>query len=792
MISIQQALALACQHYQAGQWQQAEQLYLQILQSDPQQIDALHLLGVLAGQTGRMDQAMDYLQAAVRLQPGLAAAHANLGNVYRAQGKLPEAVASFEQAVHLQTSSALAHSNLGNALREQGRLAEAVVHLQQALRLRPDFAAAHYNLGLAFQMQGRLDEAQASYQQAVRLRPDYGEAHFSLGNTLLEKRQPALAMVHLQQVLQLKPNYAEAYHGLGIALKEQGKLAEAAAHFQQAVYYRPDYAEAQVDLGITLAEQRRPAEAVCCFQQALRIRPDFADAHNNLGNALQELGQWAEAEASLRQALRIRPDYAAAHYNLGIVLWRQLRLEEAVASYEQALRLQPDYVEAHLNIGNARKDQGRLEDALAAYRDALQLDPNAAHVHSNLILTLNYHPGYDAGAIYEECGRWNRRYAQPLRQLIEPHLNDPDPERRLRIGYVSPDFREHVDASFTIPLLSNHDHRQHEIICYAGVARPDAVTEQLRSYADVWRSTLGLTDQQLAELVRSDLIDILVDMKLHSANNCLLMFARRPAPVQVTWLGYPGTTGLTTIDYRLTDPYLDPPGLFDTFYSEESYRLPDTFWCYDPRSDQPAVNALPAEETGWITFGCLNNFCKVNDDCLALWARVLSAVPQSQLLLIGPRGPVRERVLARLEQGGITSSRVEFADKRPREEYFKLYHRMDLGLNPLPCNGGATSLDAFWMGVPTITLVGKTVVGRAGWSQLSNLGLQGLAAETPEQYVALAAQLAGNLPRLQELRGTLRQRMQKSPLMDGGWFARHVEQAYRQMWRRWCQQPGPH
>ena len=336
---------------------------------------------------------------------------------------------------------------------------------------------------------------------------------------------------------------------------------------------------------------------------------------------------------------------------------------------------------------------------------------------------------------------------------------------------------------FTIPLLSNHDHRQCEIFCYADVARPDAVTERLRGYADVWRSTVGLSDQQVADLVRSDQIDILVDLTMHTANNRLLVFARKPAPVQVAWLAYPGTTGLSTIDYRLTDPYLDPPGLFDAFYSEESIRLPDTFWCYDPLTDQPPVNALPALENGFITFGCLNNFCKVNDGCLALWAQVLQAVPQSRLLLLAPRGQAREHVLARLEQEGIAAPRVEFADRQPRLEYLKLYHRIDMALDPLPYNGHTTSLDAFWMGVPTLTLVGKTVVGRAGWSQLCNLGLQELAAETPEQYVALAARLAGDLSRLQELRGTLRQRMLRSPLMDGKRFARHVEQAYRQMWQ---------
>src|SRR5262249_31125231 len=281
----------------------------------------------------------------------------------------------------------------------------------------------------------------------------------------------------------------------------------------------------------------------------------------------------------------------------------------------------------------------------------------------------------------------------------------------------------------------------------------------------VWRSTVQLSDQQMAELIRSDGIDVSIDLELHAAHNRLLVFARKPAPVQVSWLGYPGTTGLPTIDYRLTDPYLDPPGLFDAFYSEESLRLPETFWCYNPPPDAVPVSALPALESGAITFGCLNNFCKVNDGCLSLWAEVLRAVPRSRLLLLAPPGQARDPVLSALGRGGIAAARVEFVDPRPRPEYLKLYHRIDLGLDPLPYNGHTTSLDAFWMGVPTLTLVGRTVVGRAGWSQLCNLGLKELAAETPGQFVALAARVAADLPRLQELRATLRQRMQQSPLM---------------------------
>ncbi len=618
MISLAQALDMAWKYYQAGQLQQAEEVYRRILQVDPNQVDALHLLGVIAGQSGRYDVAVDYLKTTARLKPDFAAAHNNLGNVFILQGKLQEAADS--------------------------------------------------------------------------------------------------------------------------------------------------------------------------FRQATRSQPDFATAHNNLGNALRELGHLDEAVISLREALRLRPDFADAHNNLALALQAQGKLDDAVISCRQALSLKPDFAEAHLNLGNAFKEQGRLDDAVAAYRSALRIKPDAAPIHSNVVFLLNYHPGYDARAIQEECARW-QQHAEPLRQLIRPHANRPDPERRLRIGYVSPDFRDHPISFATVPLLSSHDHEQFAIYCYADVARPDSVTERLRGHADVWGSTLGLSDQQVADRVRSDQIDILVDLAMHTANNRLLVFARKPAPVQVAWAAYPGTTGLSAIDYRLTDPYLDPAGLFDSFYAEESVRLPDSFWCYDPLTDQPPVNSLPVLQSGVITFGCLNNFCKVNDGCLALWADVLRAAPQSRLLLRAPRGQARDHILARLQQEGIAEARIEFVDRVPRQQYLSLYHRIDLGLDPLPYNGHTTSLDAFWMGVPTLTLLGKTVVGRAGWSQLCNLGLQELAAETPEQYVALAAQWAEDWPRLQEFRGTLRQRMQQSPLMDGNRFARHVEQAYRHMWRRWCAQP---
>jgi predicted O-linked N-acetylglucosamine transferase (SPINDLY family) len=654
MLSIQQALDLAWRHLQAGQWQQAEQLYLQILQVQPNQVDALHLLGLIAGQTGRDALAVDYLGAALRLKPDFAAAHINLGNVFMNQKKFPEAVASYRRAVSAKPDIAVAHNNLGNALRSQGELAQAVASLHEALRLLP--------------------------------------------------------------------TYAEAF--------------------------------------------------------------------NNLAMVLEELGGFVEAEASAREAIRLKPDYAEAHYNLAFVLWRQTKLDDAAASCERALKLKPDYIEALQGLGDARKEQGRLDDALDANRRALQIKPDAANVHSALVMLLNYHPDYGAESIYQEALRWNQRHAEPLKKHIKPHLNNPDSDRRLRIGYVSPDFRTHPSAFFIVPLLSNHDHKEFEIFCYSQVARPDAVTEQHRSYADVWHSSVRLSDDELAEQIRSDQIDILVDLAMHAANNRLLALARKPAPIQVAWLAYPGTTGLSTMDYRLTDPYLDPPGLFDAFYSEESIRLPDTFWCYDPLTVEPPVNALPAKGYGAITFGCLNNFCKLNDGVLALWAKVLQAVPNSRLLFLVPPGEARGRVLACLENEAVSASRVKFIGRRPRSEYLQLYHQIDLCLDPFPCSGHTTSLDASWMGVPTITLVGKTAMGRAGWSQLCNLGLKELAADTPDEYVANASRLASDLPRLEEIRGSLRQRMMQSPLMDAPRFTRNMEQVYRQLWRRWCSARG--
>ena len=549
---------------------------------------------------------------------------------------------------------------------------------------------------------------------------------------------------------------------------------------------RPNDAKSQFNLGNALQAARKLDEAVACYRRAIELAPALKEARNNLGNTLKDLRRFDEAIDCLRRTLELNPNYAEAHNNLGAVFQLQTKLDAAAACYRQALALKPEYAEAWNNLGAALKDLGQVVEAIECFRRALALRADYFAAHRNLLYTLWFCPGVDQAAIYEEHCRWNERWAEPLGKDVAPHANERSLNRRLRIGYVSPDFREHCQAFFTVPLFSAHDREQFEIVCYADVVNPDGLTERLQSCVDQWRNIVGLNDEQIAQLVRQDEIDILIDLTMHMDRSHPLAFARKPAPVQVCWLAYPGTTGLKAIDYRLTDSYLDPPGMFDRYYSEQSIRLRDCFWCYDPLADGPAVNSLPANANGFITFGCLNNFCKLNEGVLELWARVLKAVEQSRLLLLAPEGSAREHVLRVLDQAGISVDRIAFVARQPRASYLELYPKIDVGLDTFPYNGHTTSLDSFWMGVPVVTLVGQTVVGRAGLCQLQNLGLPELIAQTPEQFVEIAVGLATDLSRLSRLRADLRERMTQSPLMDAPRFARSVEAAYRSMWKAWC------
>jgi predicted O-linked N-acetylglucosamine transferase (SPINDLY family) len=820
MRTIPEVLAIAVQHHQAGQFEAAEQLYRQILEVMPDHADALHLLGVIGLQVGSYDFAVEHIRRAIKVNTFEPAFHNSLGSALQGQGKLGEAIDSFQHAVRLKPDFAEAHYNLGAVFMSQGKLEEAIISFGRTLQANPDQAKAHHALGIAHYKCKELDVAIACFRRAIELKADDTAAHIDLGTALYDQGNCEAAIACYGKALALNPDLAGAHNNLGNVFKNLGKLDQAIACFRRAVERMPESAEMQSNLGDALMDLENFDEAINCYRRALTTRPNFPECLNNIGHALQAQGRLEEAAASYRRARDLKPDYAKANWNLGNVLLMQGKSDEAIPCFLKAIQLKPDFAEAHNNLGNAYRDkhqlneaiasyrravelspdnadmhsnfgavlrdQGQFDAAIASYRRALELNPNLLSAYSNLLYALYFCPRFDAAAIYDEHCRWNQQQAQPLTKLIWPHLNDANPDRRLRVGYVSPNFRRHAESFFLTPLFSAHDHKQFQIFCYSDVAMPDENTAKLRSYTDVWRETFGMSDEKLAERIRDDQIDVLVDLTMHMANGRPLVFARKPAPVQVCWLAYQGTTGLTTMDYRLTDPHLDPPGMFDRYYSEESFRLLDSFWCYDPLTNEPSVSPLPAPNRGHVTFGCLNSFAKTTDDVLSLWAGVLRAVARSRLLILAGEGSHRERTIEFLGREGIAPDRITFQSYLPRPEYLRLHHGIDIGLDTFPYNGQTTTLDAVWMGVPVITILGNTSVARAGASLMWNLGIPELVADSPDQFVSIAVALARDWKRLSDYRASLRERLQKSSLMDAPRFAKNVEAAYRTMWQRWC------
>jgi len=751
-MSIQKIFELAVQSHEAGRLDEAERLYIQIVIRQPEHADALHGLGVIAHQIGRNDVALELFKRSIMLNPLAPHFYNSLGNAFKALGQISQAIVHFREALDLKPDYAEAHNNLGIALKNQGQWDAALECYQRAWSLKPDLAEAQNNLGVLFKDQGRLDEAVECYHRALTVKPDY----------------------------------AEAYSNLGIALQEQTRLDEAVISFERALALKPGFAEGHINLGIAFKTLGRFKEAIACFEQAIIIKPTHPEAHLNLGATFKDQGQLDEAISSYQRALNLDPGFSKAHNNLGIALTALGRLDEATLQFQRALALDPNSVDALNNFGIALKDQGRLDEALASFMRASDLAPDLAGSYANAVYTLHFHPDYDTRAITEKCRDWNQKHAASFAQFILPHLNHPDPERKLRIGYVSPNFSSHPVGRFLLPLIEQHDRKNFELFAYAQVKRPDALTDRFRLLMDHWQVIFGFSDAQLADQIRQDQIDILIDLTMHMADNRLLVFARKPAPVQVTWLAYCSSTGLNTMDYRLSDPYLDPETRDDSLYSEQTIRLPETYWCYQPIGKEPEISPLPALTKGYITFGCLNNFAKVTPPTRATWIRILQAIPKSRLLIHTVEGGHRSQFLQDLKRAGIDADRIQFLGKLPIENYFGFYQEMDIALDPFPYAGGTTTCDALWMGVPVVSLAGETAVGRGGVSLLSNLGMKELVANDPNQYTQIAVHLATNRPQLIQFRETLRARMQASPLMNAPRFAHHMETAYRMMWRKWC------
>jgi len=751
-MGVASAMQIAAAHFQAGRLIEADEACKQILQLSPNYPDALHLQGMIAYQIGMHDVAAVLLGNVVKIAPNFADGHNNLGVVLTAQGKQSEAVASYRKAISLQPEHANAHYNLGNALKDLDRLAEAVASYKRAVLLTPNHAPLHSNLGDTLQSQGKLSEAIASYRKALSINPNLAEVHYNLGD----------------------------------ALQEQGNQEEAVASYQQAIRLKPDYAEAYNNLANVFKKQGRHDDAITAYLQAISIKPDYAEAHNNLGDTYYVQGRLDEAIALCRQALQLKPDFPEACNSLGNVLRERGHLDEALACGRQAIQLKPDFAEAYNNLGNTLQAQGRLEEAIACYRQAISGKRDSASAFSNLLYTMQYMSTVTPAEVFSEHQSYAEHYETPLKAHWQPHPNSRDPGRRLRIGYVSADFYNHAVAFFIEPILANHDKSQVEIYCYYNHTKHDAHTEQIASYADHWLNCAMMSDEQLAERIRADGIDILIDLSGHTGYNRLPVFARKPAPIQATWIGYAGSTGLTAMDYRITNEEMDPPGLTERYHSETLLRLPDTGVTYRPEPGCPPVNPLPALATDEFIFASLNNLIKINPSVVNLWARILGALPHARLMLgnVTDSG-VQQRMIEQFSQAGVSADRLILLPRMSFSDYLAQHHRIDLALDPFPYNGGTTTMHSLWMGVPVLTLAGEHMVSRCAVPLLSRVDLGDFITHSEEEYFQRALRFAQDLPGLDRIRQSIRPRMSASGC-EPQTVTRHVEAAYREMWRKWC------
>jgi protein O-GlcNAc transferase len=603
---------------------------------------------------------------------------------------------------------------------------------------------------------------------------------------LHQKGQLEAAEKAYRDLLASRPEDASILHLLAMLLFDRGHHASAIDLVNRAIAIDPYAAHFHSNLAGMLGKLGRPKEAVEHLREAIRLDPNFPEAHNNLGVALEAMGKWEEALAAYQTAIHLRPNYAEAHSHMGHVLQRLGPISESVAAIRKAIALKPDYADAYGNLAAALAEMGKLDESIAYCHAVVALRPHSPRANSDLLFMLLNHADYSPQTIYELHQVWAERHAKRY-YADHAHPNVKVASRRLRLGYVSADFRAHPVTRFLEPVLRNHNHLQFEVYCYSDVAEPDNVTQRLRLFADVWRDTNGKSDEQVTQLIRSDSIDILVDLAGHMSPHRLLVFARKPAPIQVTYLGYPNTTGLKTMDYRITDEQHDPTGETEAYHSEQLVRLNPCCWSYHPDDYFPDVNRLPELSGNGITFGALNRLAKVTPQMMALWAEILREVPKSHLAILVAPGSENDPSLRRLfEFAGLPTDRLTLMGRTTRSAYLRRFNSIDILLDTFPYNGHTTTCDALWMGVPVVSLAGKTHVARAGLSVLSAVGLRELVAHSPQEYVAIAVALAEDLGRLSALRVGLRDRLMHSPLLDAKGFTSRFEEAFRAMWMRGC------
>lgn len=631
--------------------------------------------------------------------------------------------------------------------------------------------------------EGKLADADAAVRRALASKADHADALRLLCEISLEAQAPGGAIEPLLRAIEADDKVASFHYLLGVILQEQGKLDDALACLRRALELDPAFAKAHNNMGCILDLAGRVPEAITCFQEAVRLDPSIPEAHYNLGNAYRLTGDIEKSMEAIERAVSLRPQNAEWRSNLSELQYRQWKFDEAVSSLRIATRSDPSHRLAHVNLGAALLMTGRVEEAFEAIRAAEALKPDPAT--GAWLLFAEHYREHDPRALFDAHVEWVDRHASMLPVLARHGARRRAARRRLNVGYVSPDFRAHPVAHFIEPVLAAHDHGRFRVFCYATMSGADATTQRIRKTSDFWRDMSFYSDDAMAEQIRADGIDILVDLAGHTVGGRPLVFARKPAPVQATWIGYPNTTGLPSVDYRLTDEIADPSGPIDALYVEKLVRLEQGFLCYRPPDSAPPPGPPPSSGSGHVTFGSFNTLPKVTDPTIALWARILHALPGSRLMLKAfglAASSARARVMEAFARHSVDPARVSLLPPEIAvERHLARYSEIDIALDTLPYNGTTTTCEALWMGVPVVTLAGATHVARVGASLLSAAGLPELVARTPDDYVSKAVALAADPDRLRSLRSGMRARLVESRLLDAQGFTRSLEGEYLRM-----------
>lgn len=656
-----------------------------------------------------------------------------------------------------------------------------------AVATAPRYARAHLNLGIALEALGHADAAVAAYRTALEIDASDPFANYNLGKLLATRGAPAEGIERLQEAIASRPDFPEAYVVLSNLFDARGEPEAALRALQTALEYKPGYAGAWFNAGVVLSKLKRDVEAESALRRAIGIEPRLLEAHSALFHLCQAHGNKSAALQALEDALSKWPDWVEARYNYGVLLMDLGREVEAEIAFRRVLALDPAFMLAYRMLGAILPLQSRIAELLALVRAGRGRFPDNLELESLEIFALNFSDELSAEDLFARHRAYGVRLEQatPARPAIFTSARDPN--RRIRIGYVSGDFSYHPVAQFLVPVLEHHDRSRYETYCYSVGTKLDEFTQQVATRTDVWRPVAALSETELAEVIARDAIDVLIDLSGHSGISRLGVFARQPSPVQAAWLGYLNTTGMTRVQYRITDRISDPPGLAERLHTERLVRLPHSQWCYRPFVMVPEAVASPCARSGFVTFGSFNQISKLSPSARKLWVQILHRLPDARLLIMGLHpGRAREALLQSFERDGVAAERISLVPHLPVADYYGTFGKVDIALDSMPYSGGTTTCDSLWMGVPVITAPGERSASRSAASILTTLGLTDWIAATPQEYVELAVKRASESQRLAVLRSTLRQRMRVSPLMDEPTFARDLERILRSMWRNWC------